>query len=83
MPISYWGIGIGRCWQVLVLVLVGIVIGRYWWVLLLVGIGIGIGIGISKTLRKRYFDKVLIFHKVRSKLFRIVVSESINGFSKF
>ena len=32
------------------------------WVL--VGIGIGIGIGIIKILRKRCFEKVLIFHKV-------------------
>ena len=26
--------------------------------------GIGIGIGISKILRKRYLEKLLIFHKV-------------------
>ena len=62
-------------------------IGEYWysWVLGLVGIGIGIGvgIGISITLSKYYFEKLLIFHKVSWKVFGIVESEFMNGFSKF
>ena len=69
----------GRQWSI-----AGSVLGRdvtipirYW------GIGIGIGVGISITLKKRYLDKLLIFHKVWSKVFGVVESESINGFSKF
>ena len=45
--------------------------------------GIGIGIDISITLKKRYLEKLLIFYKVWSKVFGIVESESMNGFSKF
>ena len=44
---------------------------------------VGIGIRISKTLRKRYFEKVSIFQKVWWKVFGVVESESIYGFSKF
>ena len=54
IPIRYWGIGIGG---------IGIGgIGRYWywwyWSVLV------LGVGISITLKKRYLEKLLIFHKV-------------------
>ena len=37
----------------------------------------------EKTLKKRYFEKVKIFHKVWSKVFGVVESESISSFLKF
>ena len=52
ISIPYWGIDIG--------IGIGIGIGRYWGI----GISIGIDIGISITLRRRYLEKLLIFHKV-------------------
>ena len=48
-----------------------------------IGIAIAIAIGISITPRKHYLEKLLIFHKVWSKVFGVVESESMNGFSKF
>ena len=71
VPILYRGIGmaiaicIGRYWYWALLVLVGIGIGHYWYwsVLVLISIPFGISISISKNLRKRYFEKVMIFHK--------------------
>ena len=35
------------------------------------------------TLRKRYLLKLPIFHKVPSKIFGVVKSESLNSFSRF
>ena len=37
----------------------------------------------KKTFRKRYLEKLLIFHKNWWKVFLVVVSESKNSFSKF
>ena len=37
----------------------------------------------EKTLRMRYLEKLLIFHKNWWKVFLVVVSESKNSFSKF
>ena len=37
----------------------------------------------EKILTKRCFDKVLMFYKVWWKVFGVVESEFINGFSKF
>ena len=37
----------------------------------------------EKAWRQRYFVKVIIFHKVLSKIFEVVESESMISFSKF